>query len=102
MREITMKTCWAYNGTNYDTELKAIDANLTALGRKLVKEFAQEPAAGIVKYGDQIAPLLIRRLELTQSKDEAPAESPEGTRNEEPEGTHEIEHSPADAGMVHP
>jgi hypothetical protein len=88
VRDIARKTTWAFGGTNYDTELQAIDANLKALGRKIVKEYATEPAAGLVKYGDEIAPLLTRRAEL-RAMDELPADSLEGTRSGEPEGTRE-------------
>lgn len=91
MQNIERVTAWAFAGAHYNTELKAVEANLKAIGGRIVKQHADNPMRGLIEYGDELAALLIRHHELTNAQDFDPLNCAEGTRSEEPEGTLEYD-----------
>lgn len=87
---IEQKTAWAYAGHNYDTELQAVTAAIHAIGKKLVKDHANDPGQGLIA-NEKLPMLLLRYRELTATPEVASTESLEGTHPEEPEGTRDTD-----------
>lgn len=92
---IKQKTAWAFAGHNYDTELEAVKAAIDSMGKKLIKDHANNPGQGLIE-NDELPGLLLRYRELTATPEVASTESPEGTRSEELEGTRSEEPDPFD------
>lgn len=90
MRLITMKTAWAYNGHNYDTELQAVSAAIAEIGKNITKEHACDVTRGLLLHCDRLSTLLARHTELVPPEEVDPSNSAEGTPLESLEGTRDL------------
>ena len=87
MREITRVTAWAYAGTNYTTELQAVEAAITDVSKVITKDHSSNIRQGIMHNRDWLARLLLRHAELTNVEEPAESKCSGGTRPEMLGGT---------------